>query len=388
MNKQLVNKNVLIISEVPTHNPYAGNRSCILSYSEMLKDMGYTVYFLLYYGKGFDLDDINLTKMYWAENYFEYKISFFSQLKRRVLSFLRFKILKSNFFLVDDFYPSDLEYVVKEILIQKNIDSVITNYIWTTKLFTKIKGIRKILYTHDVFSNRYERTGMDFFSTSPNEEAKALNRCDAIISIQETESLYFRYITNKPVICGFSPVKLTQLPINYNKNILFLAGANFLNINGITDFIQNVLPSLISYDSEITLLIGGRICSKLNHLETHNVKLFGDVELLKEFYQLGDIAINPIKQGTGLKIKTIEALSFGKVLVCHSHSKEGLFDEMNIPIFEANSNEEFVSTLIYLFQNRGKIIEYHDKSIQYIEAYNIQVKSMFNKALTLNIQNE
>jgi glycosyltransferase involved in cell wall biosynthesis len=383
-----MNKNVLIISEVPTHKPYAGNRSCILSYSEMLKDMGYTVYFLLYYGKGFDVEDVNLTKIYWAENYFEYKMRFVSPLKRRVLSFFRFKLFKTNFFLIDDFYPSGLECAVKKILVQKEINIVITNYIWTTKLFTKIKGIRKILYTHDVFSNRFERTGMDFFSTSPNEEAKALNRCDAIISIQETESLYFRYITNKPVICGFSPVKLTKLPINLNKNILFLAGSNPLNINGITDFIRNVLPDLLYFDSEITLLIGGRICSDLNHLETLNVRLLGDVELLEEFYQLGDISVNPVKQGTGLKIKTIEALSFGKALVCHPHSKEGLFDEMNIPIIEAYSNEEFVSALISLFKSKEKVIEYHNRSIQYIEAYNIQVRSMFHKALSLNIQNE
>jgi hypothetical protein len=384
----IANKNILVISEVPTHKPYAGNRSCILSYSEMLKEMGYNVYFLFYYGEGFDCNDIKLTKEYWGENYFEYKISKINQYKRQGLSFLKFNVLKLNYFHVDDFYPTGLEYAVKKILSQKDIANVITNYIWTTKLFLKITGVKKILYTHDVFSYRFERTGMDFFSTTVNEEAKALSRCDAIISIQEVESVFFRYITNKPVICGFSPIKLSILPICFKKNILFFAGANPLNIAGITDFIKNVLPRLLFFDSEVTLLIGGKICCELSHLQTSNVKLLGGVEILEDFYKLGDIAINPVSQGTGLKIKTIEALSFGKALVCHPHSKEGLFRINNIPIVVAETSDEFVSGILSFIQSKDKVIEYHNLARQYIQSYNNHIKSMFNLAINGSLKDE
>jgi glycosyltransferase involved in cell wall biosynthesis len=382
------NKNLLIVSEVPTHQPFAGNRSCILSYSEMLKGMGYNVYFLFYYGEGFSVVDLNLTREFWNQRYFSYKISKLNQYKRRLLWALKFKFLKINYLCVDDFYPSGIEKKVRKIIKDKNISIVLSNYIWTTKLFTQISGVRKILYTHDVFSYRFERTNMNFFSTTPCQEAKALNRCDAILSIQETESQFFRYITKKPVISGFSPIKTQFVPLCFNKNILFIAGLNPLNIDGITNFINDVFPRLFSFDPEIKLLIGGRICSVLNHLETINVRLLGDIECLEEFYSLGDIVINPVSYGTGLKIKTIEALSFGRAVVCHPHSVVGLYNLNMIPLITAENPDEYFEGILSLLLCKDKVVEFYNLAIQYVESYNKNVKSMFNLAFYGSKENE
>jgi hypothetical protein len=72
------------------------------------------------------------------------------------------------------------------------------------------------------------------------------------------------------------------------------------------------------------------------------VKLLGFVDNVYDFYAQGDVAINPVYQGTGLKIKTFEALSYGKVTMVHPHSMEGVFDAKNAPLFASANPDEWV----------------------------------------------
>jgi len=374
-------KKILIISEVPTHKTNAGNRSCILSYCKMLKNLGYDVYFLFYYGYGFNKLDIDETRFFLKTNFFEYKLSMFSTFKRIFYYYYRFKIQKINYYKIDDLYPSGIENVVKDIILQKNISVVITNYVWTSKIFSFLTNIKKILYTHDMFSNRFENTGMSFFSTSKIEEGKALERADTIISIQENETFFFKNITSKKVVTGFSPSEINILPFANNENILFFGGANQLNIDAVNLFVKNVFSEIIKKNPAVKLLIGGSISSVLNFNNDTNIELLGYFKNIENFYKLGDIVINPVFSGTGLKIKTIEALSHAKLVVASSHSVQGLFDQKNVPIVEIKNDQEYIENILDLLSNKDIIKEYHKKSVAYMRRYNLEIQSVFVEAI-------
>jgi len=375
--------NVLIISEVPTHPTNAGNRNCILSYSKMLRGLGHEVFFLFYSGYGFDESDIRVTKEHWGSRFYHYKCGIKFYLKRRFFYYYRTKVLRTKVYDIDDFYPDGLEERVTEIVQENKITSIITNYVWTSKVFKSLHNVKKVLYTHDMFTERQSLTGMNFFSTSRRQEALALERADVVISIQEKESEFFRKISTKPILTGFSPSDQYILPLSFTKDILFFAGANELNIQGICYFIKEVLPLLIKKDSSLRLLIGGGICKKLKVDGNSSVKLVGGFENPKDFYELGDIVINPVRSGTGLKIKTIEALSFGKIVVSLEHGVEGLFDQINAPVRVVESDIEFAETILGLLNNEEKLRHLYSAGQTYIREYNSYVESVFEEAIKI-----
>jgi glycosyltransferase involved in cell wall biosynthesis len=79
------------------------------------------------------------------------------------------------------------------------------------------------------------------------------------------------------------------------------------------------------------LLIAGKICDWFNLVDgraesllRNRVRLLGPVDRLEDFYSQVDLAINPVQFGTGLKIKNVEALAYGKPLVSTASGAAGM----------------------------------------------------------------
>ncbi len=96
-----------------------------------------------------------------------------------------------------------------------------------------------------------------------------------------------------------------------NFNLLFVGVYMIHNVNGIEWFIENVIPKL---DSNIHLYVVGsgieRILNEIHCLA--NVHVLGRVDDLSAYYKDADLVIEPIFGGDGMKVKTTEALMYGK----------------------------------------------------------------------------
>ena len=92
----------------------------------------------------------------------------------------------------------------------------------------------------------------------------------------------------------------------------------------------------------------------------------GYVDDVCEFYKRGNIAINPVYQGTGLKIKTLEAISYGKIIVVHPHSVAGLYKKESVPVFVGDTNDTYANYLIQALKEEISPWEISDKCRRYI----------------------
>lgn len=379
-------KKILVISQNYTPPVFAGNQKCILEYCEMLKHLGAHVSFLYLQGfKKTNPDDLDIFKKYWGDNLFIYKRKLLLETPVRIIGKLRKPFTKFNF--LDEKYPFGLTRYVKQLQKKHNFDIIIINYITLSRLFCQDLQCKKIIFTHDCFTFKNERlqTPKTLINLKPNDEAKGLRRGDTILSIQENETTLFRYLyPSGDIKTAYSifPVHDTAVEAN-TKNILFLAGDSQLNINGITTFIQHVFPLILKAEPQAKLIIAGNICDKLIHLQHNNIELQGRIDDVTAFYSQGDIAINPVYQGTGLKIKTLEALSYGKATVVHPHSTEGLFNQYNIPVLIGHTHDEFAAQIIKLMQDKKLRKEISSKSINYIKDMNTYIQDQYNKIVTL-----
>lgn len=374
------NRKILILSDTPTHPPVAGNRACILSYAELLKKLGYDVFFLWIAPYKLKNEEEELTSNYWGDKLLVFKKGLITRLKDSFFEYLRFKL--TGYYKIDDLFPLGFDTYLKTVNSSYDFESVIVNYVFFSKSFENFPNSNKVLFTHDVFTNKYQLTGSKWFSLTSNQEAKALNRSNSILAIQEQEAIFFKSLTSKKVITCYNHFPITDTPYVGNNTLLYLAGSNDYNIESATWFIKNAFPVLIKNNPRLVLLIGGRICDVLKNDFVHPaIEYYGNVENLSDFYSLGDVVINPTFNGTGLKIKTFEAMSYGKVLISHPHSKIGILDSENAPILCAATPEEYLEKVNYIFRNKETTEKFKTESIKYIGQLNKVVVNAFKEAL-------
>lgn len=375
-----MNYKILIVYNEPFLPIKNGTNKAIYEYCNILKDLGASLYFCCFTNHQITQDIIE----YFNGKVFNYKKSKTKLLFSKAIIFkLSAKLSKQQS--VDYYYPWGIENFINNLDNSYHFDICIINYITISRVFEYISIPRKAIFTHDVFSNKLKILGTNkfWFNLSPNEEAKGLERCTDIIAIQENEAIFFHYLApEKKVYTVYSSFPIVSHPLTFNNNILFIAGNNKLNYNGIKFFLDKIFPEVIKQIPTVNLLVGGSICDALSeYSQVEKIKLLGKIEDINEFYDKGDIAINPIYQGTGLKIKTFEALSHGKVTIVHQHSAEGIFKPEHAPLLIAKSPKEFSDLIVSAIKDYNLRKAYAEFSLKYIDELNSHVKEQYIKFL-------
>ena len=158
-----------------------------------------------------------------------------------------------------------------------------------------------------------------------------------MLAIQEQEGQYFKRLlatTPAEVVTLDILVAPDQPEATPSKNpvIGFLASGNQHNTEGLQRFIAQVWPSLLAQCPHAVLKVAGSVTKNIT-TDADNVELVGWVDDLKTFYQQCRLIINPCETGSGLKIKTIEAVGFGIPVVstpCGAAGVEFLLPEENV----------------------------------------------------------
>jgi glycosyltransferase involved in cell wall biosynthesis len=232
---------------------------------------------------------------------------------------------------IDYWYPKGLDRVIKYILNKSDYPVVLVQYVFMSKaLFHFGSKTLKVIDTHDIFTGREEKfrkagLATTFFTTTQEEEAKGLNRADRVIAIQEKESIFYRSICEAAVFTVGHRVEIhPDRPRESGKfRVLYLGPTNIANVDAIDYFLKEVWPLVIKELPACRLILAGNICSHVPD-GIQGVEKLGEVPTLSDAYSQADVAINPVRIGTGLKIKNVEALGFGKPLVTTSYAVDGL----------------------------------------------------------------
>lgn len=357
-------KKILVVSHVYSHPTNVGNKRYIVDYCSALQSMGADVYFL-YIGPHEEFSEKE-TRKYWGSNFFSIHQNKLCLLISKLRRFVSERIFKQSS--LDYFTVFRLASKVRKIENLINNEIIIVNYYWLSKLLLSSLATTKAIMTHDCFTNKYERVGLPFFSMSPNDEQKYLRRSNLILSIQEEETSFFNYLAPSiKKLTIYPPVKFVHQDIVDNFNLIYLASNNKLNLDGIEWFLNDIYPSLRQRYTSLNLRIGGNIVKSLNrYVNMPGVELVGMVENIDDFYATGNIVINPTLNGTGLKIKTIEGISYGKIVITSEHSSKGLFDNKDIPTIIGKTVEDYLNIFDQIMKDSHIFIKTQERCNKYI----------------------
>jgi glycosyltransferase involved in cell wall biosynthesis len=383
-------KKILIISPTPTHPQNAGNRIRIFRLASLLRE-SFDVHFAFI---GFEKADIPFMQQFWQDKFLDIPYQHVPQQpvrnilwrisKKLKLDRLRRKLFFKGKYGIDDLYDSTADAYIRQYLTQHTFDAVLLEYVYFSKVLLNIPAkTLKLLDTIDIYANRdlkftHKGFAPNFFYTTDREEAKGLNRADVVIAIQENERDFFESIVRKEtkVITVGHPIEVhnTYQERKSRHRLLFLASNNQPNVLSIQYFIKDILPVLVAGRPDVILTLAGRICEKIE--VTHkNVRKIGEVES-EDFLQLyteTDIIVSPILVGTGIKIKNLEAMGYGKPLVTTSVGAEGLEPGIGTAFLVGETPEAFAIQIVQLLENEDLYKSFSYRSFDYAQTYNKKV---------------
>lgn len=384
---------ILVVSNVQTYPTTSGSAKFISDYSELLKSFGHDVFFLHVTYYAFSSSNktridgsAKTTQEKWGkDHYFRYQMSLYDKLCEMTKTYYH-KFFTKGYAGIDDKYAHGLGSYINKLDRKHHFDACIVNYYWLTKALTEISIPRKAIVAHDSFTYNNLRNGVNStLNLTPNEEAKAMQRCPTIFAMQDEEAAFYRRLSPKSkVLVSYCNYDYEQQPVAGNHNLVFLSGGFYLNVNGLNWFVDNILPAIVQKYPDCKLIVGGTICREIQHLKSlPYIEIVGFVESAADFYAKGDVAINPTYQGTGLKIKTFEAMAYDKVTMVHPHSMGGIFDKANAPIFSSEDAQDWISFLNTIWtEDKKEIQNIKARNKKYILSMNDFIRSQFESFLS------
>jgi hypothetical protein len=234
---------------------------------------------------------------------------------------------------------------------------VLAEYIFMTRPFPLLRPtLRKVIDTIDVFSSKTEKVErygiVDTMAMASSDEARLLNRADLLIAIQPEEGAALHALApTVPVVhVGVDfDVPDTAPPPATAPVVLLVASDNRMNIKALGDFLCFAWPLVRREVPGAELRVIGAVGVSAEAWSP-DIRILGDVDDLAAAYAQARVVINPAVAGTGLKIKTVEAVSHLRPIVTWPSGVEGISLPARAMCHVATNWFDFAQQLIGLLQ--------------------------------------
>lgn len=262
----------------------------------------------------------------------------------------------------DSFIPDEWMREAQDLQARESYDNVMVLYAYRSRLLEAFPDpCHRILETQEIFTDRARKlrragVGNIWFSCGREEERRALLRSHTILAIQPHEAAYFRELVGDRrkvhTVAHFSPIR--PLPPPARARIGYVASNNPLNIAGIDWFLRLVWPRVLHACPDASIEVIGDAGATFQNAK--GVVLKGRVPSIEAAYQDFLFTINPMPTGTGLKIKTVESLAYGRPVVATTAAAEGLEGFAALGLLVADSPQAFAEEVISLWRNPEQAI--------------------------------
>jgi polysaccharide biosynthesis protein PslH len=167
-------------------------------------------------------------------------------------------------------------------------------------------------------------------------------------------------------------------------NIIFLGLLSWEpNKDGFYWFYYNIFPKILSHLPHAKLwVVGSEAEAKMKDLakQDKNLRLTGYVKNLDLLFKQAGAFVAPIRSGSGLRVKVLQALSFAMPMIATSTAIEGLNLENNKELMVANRADDFSKKTCQVLTSQKLAENLSLNSLKFIKKYNKNNK--FRQALT------
>ncbi len=218
-----------------------------------------------------------------------------------------------------------------------------------------LKKTKVYLDAHDFLSERtksFESFHRKSNAITLEEEIDCFRKFDKVMFMQKEEMEKVWPMLGKDclLLCPHPIVPEVNVALRQEiEAISFFGSPAWPNIDGIQWFHEAVLPLL--GDLAQKCIVNGTISTSPLSIFFPRLAKGKVFSSIGDYYKSIDIAINPVLYGSGLKIKTVEALAYGIPLVTTSIGAQGLREEGGNSFLLADTPEEFAKAICTLAES-------------------------------------
>lgn len=187
-------------------------------------------------------------------------------------------------------------------------------------------------------------------------ECEHVNEYDGVIPITNKDAAVLRELgCRKPMEAipfGVQPADVASVPVEPN-TLYHLGSMDWIpNQEGVQWFLDKVWPKVHQMLPQLTLYLAGRkMPEEMMNLHVEGVRVVGEVPDAMAFMASKQINVVPLLSGSGIRVKIIEALSAGKVVVTTSIGAEGINYTDGKDLLIADTPDQFVEQLQRCVEN-------------------------------------
>ena len=207
-------------------------------------------------------------------------------------------------------------------------------------------NVETMLYKERFEKNRYNIIEALKYLLVKRNEKKSVKYCSKLISLTKRDSEAIKSLFGRAadylIPVSFKTAKLGEKVTELREKYCLFVGSNFFpNNEGVSWFISNVAPYI-----NLKLKVVGSCCKALSpDLKNDNVELLGIVDDLDSLYLDAQLVVVPLFKGSGMKTKTIEAMSYGKTIFGTDECFQGIECDYNKIGGLCNTAHEFIEEI-------------------------------------------
>ena len=289
---------------------------------------------------------------------------------------------------IERFYSKQFEDLIVKTL-QENSYSIVllesvflANYIQAIRTNTRSKIVcRTHNVEHDIwFLNASKEKGLKkrylnyLAKKLKKAELKSLLSVDGIASITKKDENRFKELgINVPmqtIPYGISSIEYKNNNTSVGKKVFHIGSMDWSpNLIGIKWLLDKVWLEVAKKHKDAELNIAGRgMPSWLKDNKALNVNIVGEVESAIDFITSNHIMVVPLLTGSGMRIKIIEGMALGKLVITTAIGASGInySDKKNVVI--ANTPKEFSNAINYYLEHPEEQLKIGDAATQLIKS--------------------
>lgn len=278
---------------------------------------------------------------------------------------------------VSRFFSVDFDILLTRILKSEVFDVVLLESLFMTPYIGTIRRHSKariVLRSHNLEYIIWERVAKGSRNPAKRSYLKLLARqlkkyelqifkeVDGIVAISSTDEKKYHQLGYRGPITtvpfGIDTEKLTyESDVHPQISLFHLGSMDWTpNLEGVNWFLDEVWPLLHKQLPDIKLYLAGRqMPDEIAERNLPNVEVVGEVDDAYRFMRLHGIMIVPLLSAGGIRVKIIEGMALGKVVVSTTIGAEGIDYQKGKHLCIANTPKEFVSEIEALNQQPQKL---------------------------------
>ena len=220
------------------------------------------------------------------------------------------------------------------------------------------------------------------------EEIDSVSNADVVLSYGEFDDrLIKKHIKNilmrvQPLPIDILNYEYSQIEDEKDNQILFFGDYNwFPNYDALIYILNEIWPLALNLSKKIELKLIGRHLPRrtvekiIREKKLFNIEVIGEVQDIQKYIKESAVIIAPLRMGGGARLKILESLAMGKIVITTKEGAEGIFNKSVLII--ANNSTDFAKKMVvfssdkkirgtYKEKSRGLIKNTYDLSVSII----------------------